>query len=104
MPESDTDSPVGKMKREDWVSRKGTRTKPRTVMHGHSLCSAGAFAFLFGLRPPGLCRFAGKFLSLLWRERCHACFSTFAAGCLPALSAHLSHHFGNQVASHIFIL
>src|SRR5260370_10746436 len=62
------------------------------------------FAFLLGLCPPCLCCFAGKLLPLLWRERCHACFPALAFCCLPALSAHLTHDFGNQVASCSVIL
>src|SRR5208282_2067965 len=59
------------------------------------LCFGRGFAFFLGLCPPCLCRFAGKLLPLLWRERCHSCFSALAFCCLPAFSAHLAHHFGN---------
>jgi hypothetical protein len=63
-----------------------------------------AFDFFPGFCPPRLCCFSREFFPLLWRECCHACFSALAAGCLPALSAHLTHDFGNKVASHVFIL
>jgi hypothetical protein len=77
------------------------------VIRSRSIIRRGArlgFVFLLDLGPPRLCCFPGKLPSLLWRESCHACFSALAGGCLSALSAHLTHDFGNKVTSHRFIL
>src|SRR6266852_6993474 len=68
------------------------------------LCFGRAFAFFLGLCPSCACCFAGKLFPLLWRESCHARLYALAFCCLPALSAHLTHDSGNQVASHSFIL
>jgi hypothetical protein len=66
-----------------------------TTHRSRDLRFARAFVFFLGLCPSCERCFAGKLLPLLWRERCHARFSALAAGGLPALSAHLAHHFGN---------
>src|SRR5260370_13205942 len=83
-----------KSSQKDLIDQRFKLPSWRDATKSFTLCFGRAFAFL-GLCPPCLCCFAGKLFPLLWRERCHARFSALAAGGLPALSAHLAHHFGN---------
>src|SRR5258706_15394510 len=69
-----------------------------------ALSSRRAFTLFLDACPSCARCFAGKLFPLLWRESCHAYLSALASGCPPSLSAHLTHDFGNKVASHSFIL
>src|ERR1700732_5352793 len=53
------------------------------------------FSFLLHSCPSCACCFRGKLFPLLWSESCHACLYALAFCCLAALSAHLTHNFGN---------
>jgi len=64
----------------------------------------GLFVFLLCFGPSTLCGLPSKLFSLLCGESCHAFLTAFAAGCFTTFSAHLSHDFGNKVASHSSIL
>lgn len=61
-------------------------------------------AFPVDSRPASFRCFPRKFFSLFRAERSHAGFHAFPLGGLPTLTAHFSHHFGNNVASHLSIL
>jgi uncharacterized damage-inducible protein DinB len=66
--------------------------------------NSGLFVFRFSFRPPGLCCFPREVLPFLRAEGGHACLHTLPFGGLAAFSSHFTHHFGNKVTSHRFIL
>jgi hypothetical protein len=65
---------------------------------------SGLLAFLLRFSPPSPRCFSCELFPFLWAESRHACFHTLPLGGFAAFSTHLTHHFGNKIASHGFIL